>query len=106
MIWWARQDLNLGPTDYESAALTAELQARTFTHITPKKVSAHADQQHRLSSPAVVGKLGQALGHVVYEKCCPKWTISSCGQDAGWLLAGKGADIGRVTGSKPRDGLR
>ena len=27
--WWARQDLNLGPTDYESAALTAELQART-----------------------------------------------------------------------------
>jgi hypothetical protein len=27
-FWWARQDLNLGPTDYESAALTAELQAR------------------------------------------------------------------------------
>ncbi len=27
MGWWARQDLNLGPTDYESAALTAELQA-------------------------------------------------------------------------------
>ena len=27
--WWARQDLNLGPTDYESAALTAELRARS-----------------------------------------------------------------------------
>src|SRR5436189_432932 len=27
-IWWALQDLNLGPTDYESAALTAELRAR------------------------------------------------------------------------------
>jgi len=27
MSWWARQDLNLGPTDYESAALTAELRA-------------------------------------------------------------------------------
>ena len=28
-LWeWARQDSNLGPTDYESAALTAELQAR------------------------------------------------------------------------------
>jgi hypothetical protein len=27
-LWWARQDLNLGPTDYESAALTTELQAR------------------------------------------------------------------------------
>jgi hypothetical protein len=26
---WARQDSNLGPTDYESAALTAELRART-----------------------------------------------------------------------------
>ncbi len=25
--WWARKDLNLGPTDYESAALTAELRA-------------------------------------------------------------------------------
>jgi hypothetical protein len=25
---WAHQDLNLGPTDYESAALTAELWAR------------------------------------------------------------------------------
>src|ERR1043165_5500683 len=25
---WALQDLNLGPTDYESAALTAELRAR------------------------------------------------------------------------------
>jgi hypothetical protein len=24
---WARQDSNLGPTDYESAALTAELRA-------------------------------------------------------------------------------
>ncbi len=25
---WARQDSNLGPRDYESPALTAELQAR------------------------------------------------------------------------------
>lgn|GEM_PF-6815169 len=25
---WARQDLNLRPTDYESAALTTELRAR------------------------------------------------------------------------------
>jgi hypothetical protein len=27
-VLWALQDLNLGPTDYESAALTAELRAR------------------------------------------------------------------------------
>ncbi len=28
LIWWAHQDLNLEPTDYESAALTVELWAR------------------------------------------------------------------------------
>ena len=28
--WWALKDLNLRPTDYESAALTAELRALTF----------------------------------------------------------------------------
>ena len=27
-IWWALKDLNLRPTDYESAALTAELRAQ------------------------------------------------------------------------------
>jgi hypothetical protein len=27
--WWARKDLNLGPMDYESTALTAELRARS-----------------------------------------------------------------------------
>ena len=26
-VWWALKDLNLRPTDYESAALTAELRA-------------------------------------------------------------------------------
>ena len=31
-VWWARQDLNLGPTDYESAALTAELRALSITY--------------------------------------------------------------------------
>ena len=29
-IWWALQDLNLQPTDYESAALTIELRARAY----------------------------------------------------------------------------
>ncbi len=32
-MWWALQDLNLRPTDYESAALTAELRARSFSPI-------------------------------------------------------------------------
>ena len=31
--WWARQDLNLGPMDYESTALTAELRARDLWKI-------------------------------------------------------------------------
>ena len=29
ILWWALQDLNLQPTDYESAALTIELRAQT-----------------------------------------------------------------------------
>ena len=28
-FWWAHQDLNLEPTDYESAALTVELWAQS-----------------------------------------------------------------------------
>ena len=31
--WWARRDLNPGPRDYESPALTAELQARRWDGI-------------------------------------------------------------------------
>jgi hypothetical protein len=30
VMWWALQDLNLGPMDYESTALTAELRARSL----------------------------------------------------------------------------
>src|ERR1700722_11653331 len=30
--WWARSDLNRGPSDYESPALTAELRARKSNH--------------------------------------------------------------------------
>jgi hypothetical protein len=34
--WWARQDSNLGPMDYESTALTAELRARIEGNISTK----------------------------------------------------------------------
>ena len=34
---WARQDSNLGPRDYESPALTAELQARTIVEVKHSK---------------------------------------------------------------------
>jgi hypothetical protein len=42
---WARQDLNLGPTDYESAALTAELQARTCNYKPKRNLLHHRDTQ-------------------------------------------------------------
>jgi hypothetical protein len=32
--WWARKDLNLGPMDYESTALTAELRAHDVIKLT------------------------------------------------------------------------
>src|SRR3990172_9204476 len=41
--WWAHQDSNLGPTDYESAALTAELWARPSGLSCPAKSVARAD---------------------------------------------------------------
>ncbi len=43
---WARQDSNLGPRDYESPALTAELQAR--------KIAASISQ-NRSSAKGIAG---------------------------------------------------
>jgi hypothetical protein len=45
--WWARQDLNLGPTDYESAALTAELQALFFEHTTEATFIEQSGHEYR-----------------------------------------------------------
>ncbi len=42
MGWWARKDLNLGPTDYESDALTAELRAPAEQHLSLKEALAVA----------------------------------------------------------------
>src|SRR5437879_11210471 len=49
---WALQDLNLGPTDYESAALTAELRARESGNMTDRK-STRLNSSHRCISYAV-----------------------------------------------------
>ncbi len=38
--WWARWDLNPRPNDYESSALTTELQARRINNIEKKEVNA------------------------------------------------------------------
>src|SRR5437870_13902428 len=50
---WARQDSNLGPRDYESPALTAELQARfrdANIQYSPSNV------QHSMSEDGLLGK--------------------------------------------------
>ena len=47
--WWARQDLNLRPMDYESTALTAELQAPAY-NLSFFKLSAHTEA--RLCAPS------------------------------------------------------
>jgi hypothetical protein len=41
-IWWARKDLNLGPMDYESTALTAELRARLLRLLSSPELSAQS----------------------------------------------------------------
>src|SRR4029077_1991813 len=40
--WWALQDLNLGPMDYESTALTAELRARSVYPSTLTRIQHHS----------------------------------------------------------------
>jgi len=43
---WARQDSNLGPRDYESPALTAELQA----HLTMKSINSDRPENQLLTA--------------------------------------------------------
>ena len=40
--WWALKDLNLRPTDYESAALTAELRAQVYVFNSVTAISPNA----------------------------------------------------------------
>ena len=49
--WWARQDLNLGPMDYESTALTAELRARVFYYA--NTISANTRSEHKIGEGVV-----------------------------------------------------
>ena len=55
-LWWARQDLNLGPTDYESAALTAELQARSALTL------GFYNDLTQLGEPFETGDFGHRIG--------------------------------------------
>src|SRR5580658_9109657 len=64
--WWARQDLNLGPTDYESAALTAELRARASQDTTRERIRAAIRLfRETCASPSdvSVGALALTNGH-------------------------------------------
>src|SRR5215813_3603605 len=92
--WWARQDLNLGPTDYESAALTAELQARPQTQSSTavrsrtgaaeaKKKSGHEGHPVPLPSRAKRGeKHRQRRGHH-FAKCISPTVGLLCIYDSG-----------------------
>src|SRR5664279_3479007 len=50
-VWWALLDLNQRPTDYESAALTAELRARSSIKAGCPPALLHALKTFRASSP-------------------------------------------------------
>src|SRR5215467_6809200 len=54
LLVWARQDSNLGPTDYEPAALTAELRAR---YLRPS-----FKERLELPAPRRVTQLSERLG--------------------------------------------
>ena len=59
--WWALQDLNLGPMDYESTALTAELRARELN--LAQEETNHSPQCRRLGNvPSVTGLLLSPAG--------------------------------------------
>ena len=45
--WWARRDLNPQPRDYESPALTVELQARTVLHFIHYNVVSQNSNNYR-----------------------------------------------------------
>ena len=62
LLWWAHQDLNLEPTDYESAALTVELWAREGQSIRVR------GQGLGVSRRAAGFELGVGLGHT-NERC-------------------------------------
>lgn len=69
--WWARLDSNQEPTDYESAALTVELRART----SQPNISAR-----RLPPPLLFG-LGASIVRQLLASVVPLWTNAcyACG---------------------------
>jgi hypothetical protein len=54
---WARRDLNPGPRDYESPALTAELQARFFHSRTEAGVPSAKRVHKSYANTEVAGKV-------------------------------------------------
>ena len=72
-MWWARQDLNLGPTDYESAALTAELRAQSHLLINdctsttyPISSWVHWDHNHAFFASSDTTFRRYSVGKCVY----------------------------------------
>lgn len=63
--WWAQQDLNLRPSDYESSALTIELQARHIGAWFHKRLQLSIPEQIQLRFP---GFQPSQLHH--RSRCC------------------------------------
>src|SRR5215471_12761681 len=66
--WWARQDSNLGPTDYESAALTAELRARTYIIIYRVLFTRRSGRAAIVWDPALRRHLGHSLPFLLLRR--------------------------------------
>ena len=51
-VWWAHQDSNLEPRDYESPALTVELQALSMTYeALANRCGSFEGTRHRMRTP-------------------------------------------------------
>ena len=79
---WARRDLNPGPRDYESPALTAELQAPVrlgdfFALVAPRRSTPRGQQHkthdpHTPTHPPQASKAGQPVASREGGRLCPQ----------------------------------
>jgi diketogulonate reductase-like aldo/keto reductase len=64
--WWARKDLNLGPMDYESTALTAELRAQTSIKLTQDRTGRIMANDQVQQNRAISGSQSETVPSFLY----------------------------------------